>query len=221
MKLARYGYDVIITALLIALGLFIGGLFVGLLAVKLLMFAVAAFIVAFTLYFFRDPERLLPDGVDDGSVVVSPADGRVFIIRDVEHEEFVGGPATQIAIFLSPLNVHVNRIPVSGRVEHVGYFKGKFEAAFKEKSDLNERTHIGIANDRMRLLMKQIAGAVARRIVYEIEEGDEVIVGERFGMIKFGSRTDVFVPAGAIVEVKEGDIVSGGLTVLCRLPERG
>jgi len=134
--------------------------------------------------------------------------------------EYHHGPAKQISIFLSPLNVHVNRVPVSGVVDYYKYVNGKYLVAFHEKSsELNERTHIGIKNSRTRVLFKQIAGAVARRIVCEIKVGDEVHVSDRFGMIKFGSRMDLIVVPEMEIEVKVGDIVVAGETILCRLPE--
>jgi phosphatidylserine decarboxylase len=218
MKLTRYGYDVLTWALLIALGLLITGLILSILAITIPLIVAAVLLAAFTLYFFRDPDRTLPQRATEQSMVVAPADGKVFLIRDVVDDEYMKGPATQIAIFLSPLDVHVNRIPISGTVDHVAYHKGKFAAAFKEKSDLNEQSHIGISNPTMRLLMKQIAGAVARRIVYDLKPGDTVQIGDRFGMIKFGSRTDVFVPPKMLIDVKVGDVVVGGETVLCHMP---
>jgi phosphatidylserine decarboxylase len=134
--------------------------------------------------------------------------------------EYLKGPAKQISIFLSPLNVHVNRIPVSGKIDYYQYIKGKYIVAFDDKaSDINERTHIGIRNERIAILFKQIAGAVARRIVCEVKVGDTVHVGERFGMIKFGSRMDLIVPPNMKIEVGIGDIVVAGETVICRLPK--
>lgn len=215
VKLTRYGTDVIVGALLVALAFLLAGLFIDLLPVKILLIALSIFLTAFTLYFFRDPEREIVGNAGQGGMILSPADGKVVLIQDVVDQEYIKGPAQQISIFLSPLNVHVNRIPISGQIDYVKYIKGKFVAAFHDKaSDLNERTHIGIHNGSTRILMKQIAGAVARRIVYEIEEGDTVTIGERFGMIKFGSRTDLILPPDAKIQVKVGDIVVGGITVI-------
>lgn len=218
MKLARYGYDVLIITLLIAIGLIIGGTFVEMFWLRAGMIALGFFLAIFTLWFFRDPERSLPAGIDDDAVI-SPADGKVFLVHDVHDTEYHKGPAKLIAIFLSPVDVHVNRNPISGTVDHFAYHKGKFTPAFKDKSsEVNERTHIGIQGRNFRLLMKQIAGTVARRIVCPLTVGDEVFVGERFGMIKFGSRTDLIVPPEMVVEVKPGDRVVGGVTVICRMP---
>lgn len=217
MKLTRYGTDVIVVTLLLALGLFVAGMFVDILALRILLILLAVLLAAFTLYFFRDPERVIP-GESDG-IVLSPADGKVVVIRDVVDDEYLKAPAKQISIFLSPLNVHVNRAPISGTVEHFIYNTGQFVAAFHDKaSELNERTHIGITNGRFRVLTKQIAGAIARRIVCPIKVGDTLSIGERFGMIKFGSRTDIIVPAEMVVDVQLGQMVVGGETVLCHLP---
>jgi phosphatidylserine decarboxylase len=217
MKLTRYGTDVIVISLSVALVLIVAGMIVDLMVVKILLIALGLFLTAFTLYFFRDPERLIAS--DTSSIVISPADGKVVVVADVNDQEYHKGPAKQISIFLSPLNVHVNRNPISGVVDYYRYVEGKYLVAFHDKaSELNERTHIGISNDRMKLIVKQIAGAVARRIVCELKVGDEVKAGDRFGMIKFGSRTDLIVPPEMIVEVKVGDIVVGGETVICRMP---
>lgn len=219
MKLTRYGTDVIVTSLLIAIGLIIGGLFVEIAAVRILLVLLGLLLAAFTLYFFRDPERALAEEFREEGIVISPADGKVVVVKDVVDEEYHHGPARQISIFLSPLNVHVNRIPISGVVDYYKYVNGKYLVAFHEKSsELNERTHIGIRNERTRVLFKQIAGAVARRIVCQIKVGDEVHVSDRFGMIKFGSRMDLIVVPEMQIDVKVGDVVVAGETILCRLP---
>lgn len=217
MKLTRYGSDVIIVTLLLALGLFVAGMFVDILALRILLILLAVLLAAFTVYFFRDPERTVPG--DAEGIVLSPADGKVVVIRDIVDDEYLKGPARQISIFLSPLNVHVNRAPISGTVDYFVYNAGQFVAAFHEKaSELNERTHIGIDNGRVRVLTKQIAGAIARRIVCRLAVGDRVAIGDRFGMIKFGSRTDVIVPPDMVIDVELGQMVVGGETILCHLP---
>ncbi len=219
MKLTRYGTDVIVVSLLIAVGLIIGGLFVALTAVKVLLVLLGILLAAFTLYFFRDPERSLSESAREEGIIISPADGKIVVIKDVVDQEYHHGPAKQISIFLSPLNVHVNRYPVSGVIDYYKYVSGKYLVAFHEKSsELNERTHIGIKNGRTRILFKQIAGAVARRIVCNVKVGDEAHVGDRFGMIKFGSRMDLIVTPEMQIEVKLGDMVVAGETILCRLP---
>ena len=219
MKLTRYGLDVLVVTLLIAGGLIVGGLFVDLPIIRWGLLALGVFLTLFTLYFFRDPDRELPAEVQDRGVI-SPADGKVFLVHDIEDTEYHKGPAKLIAIFLSPLDVHVNRNPISGTIDHMVYHEGKFVPAFKDKSsEVNERTHIGIQGEHFRLMMKQIAGSVARRIVCPLTVGDRVEIGERFGMIKFGSRTDLILPPEMELLVKPGDRVVGGETILCVMPE--
>lgn len=166
----------------------------------------------FTLYFFRDPERIAPAA---DNVVVSPADGTVLVVKDVEPDEFIKEPAKQISIFMSPFNVHVNRIPISGKVNYLKYFKGDYLMANHEKADKrNERNVIGITSEYGNILFTQVAGFVARRIVYELKVGQIVNIGDRFGMIKFGSRVDVIAPKNWNVKIKEGDKVTAGETIL-------
>ena len=175
----------------------------------------------FTLYFFRDPRRAPPyEGTERGErVLVSPADGRVVDIEEVEEPEFLGGRALRIGIFLSILDVHVNRSPLAGRVKLVKYTPGKFLAAFNERAATdNESNLVGIEtflHEPLRLAVKQISGIIARRIVCTCRETEDLARGERFGMIKFGSRTELYLPPGAAeISVKVGDRVRGGLTVI-------
>lgn len=212
----RYGYDVVVAAVVIAVAVSAAAiLFVGWRPVRFGVPAAALILLALTIWFFRDPERATPDG--DG-LIVSPADGTVVLITPAQDREFLMGPAVQISIFMSPLNVHVNRFPISGTVCYFRYFPGEYLVAYDEKSSLrNERTHIGIQNARMKVMFKQIAGFVARRIVAEVKEGDRAVAGERFGMIRFGSRVDVLVPAGAEVKVKVGEKTVAGETVLAAM----
>ncbi len=148
-------------------------------------------------------------------MVISPADGKVIVVKKMQEGEYFHSEVTQISIFMSPLNVHVNRNPISGAVQHLRYVKGEYFAAFEDKaSEKNEQMIIGIEGERGKVLFKQIAGFVARRIVCTLHVGDTVKAGERFGMIKFGSRVDVFVPTDAAVRVKAGDITVAGETVL-------
>jgi phosphatidylserine decarboxylase len=179
--------------------------------VTLLLIAV----LVFTLNFFRDPERVTPSGEH---LIISPADGKVIQVRNVREDEFLKDEAVEVSIFMSPLNVHVNRIPASGRVDYYRYIPGEYLVAFDDKSSLrNERTHIGIANSRFKVFFKQIAGFVARRIIAEVEEGKTVKAGERFGMIRFGSRVDIFIPRNATVKVKVGDVAVAGSTVVAEV----
>lgn len=214
--ITKYGYDVFFTIT----GICLIAIVISILAVepripKYTIIVLACLFFGFTLNFFRDPERTTPSGE---SVVVSPADGKVVVVKPAEEREFLKGPGTQISIFMSPLNVHVNRIPVDGVVSHFRYVKGEFFAAFEDKaSERNEQTIIGLENHKGKVLFKQIAGFVARRIVCDLKVGDTVHIGQRFGMIKFGSRVDVFVPGRAVAKVAVGDHAVAGETILAEL----
>lgn len=169
-------------------------------------------IALFMAYFFRDPKRVPPE---DPDVVVSPADGRVTRIDSVAAE--VGAP-TLISIFLSPLDVHINRSPIPGKIVDIVYSPGKFLIATNEQASLvNEQNALTIEGEKITVVCKQIAGILARRIVCWKRKGDRVHLGERFGMIKFSSRTDVLLPATVKVTVVEGDRVRGGITVIGRI----
>lgn len=171
----------------------------------------ALLLAAFLAFFFRDPERTMP--VRPG-MIVAPADGRVVLIRDDVDDAFVG-PARQVSIFLSPFDVHVNRAPVDGTVVAVTHELGRFLPAWREEaSERNERTSVSIEGERGRVLVRQVAGILARRIVCRVHPGDWVRAGDRFGMIKFGSRTDVVLPRGVRVSVTVGDRVRAGETLL-------
>jgi phosphatidylserine decarboxylase len=181
--------------------------------------ALAIVLWVFVLAFFRDPERIIPT---DPQALVSPADGRVTDIEEVSDADFPGGRALRISIFLSIFNVHVNRAPRQARVLSVRYFPGRFLDARDGRCETqNEQLWLDLVEDAApRLLrVKQIAGAVARRIVCWLKPGDRLEAGERFGMIKFGSRTEVLVPAVDVsgVPVKVGDVVHGGSSVLLHL----
>lgn len=217
MGLTKFGKDVIIISVLIASALIIGGLLIPIAILKFLVVLLGILFLLFTLYFFRDPYRTVPkQALENEAIVVSPADGKVVVVQEIEDNEYLQSKAIQICIFLSPLNVHVNRYPISGTLDYFKYVEGKFIVAFDDKaSDINERTHLGITNSKIRVFFKQIAGAVARRIVCPVTVGSRVNVGDKFGMIKFGSRMDVIVPIGTPINVKVGDIVVGGETIIC------
>lgn len=178
-----------------------------------------ALLTLFATYFFRDPKRLVPPGND--SLVVAPADGKVIGIDTVGDVPYVGERAIKISIFLSVLDVHINRVPISGRVEGVDYKEGEFHAAFMDKaSGLNEQTVIRIKSPLgAGVVVKQIAGVLARRIVCRLEEGQQVTVGERFGLIRFGSRTELFLPVDTRLAVAVGDHVAGASSLIGHLPE--
>jgi len=205
-----YGYSTIAKVTLISF-LIAAVAYVLPTTIGIALLAVAVLLLLFTLQFFRDPNRTPP--AKDG-VIVSPADGKVVLIQDVEHH-FFGGAAKQVSIFMSPINVHVNRVPLTGKVTHLKYIEGDYIAAFDHASgERNERTEIGIENGRVKVFFKQISGYVARRIVCELKANDEVQIGERFGMIKFGSRVDVFLPQSVVISVCLGDKVTAGDTIL-------
>ena len=215
--MTRYGYDAIaITAVLAVGGTWLVWAFTDQLWVKVPISLLLVALFGFTLNFFRDPDRVTPAGEN---LIISPADGKVIQVRSVREDEYMKEEAVEVSIFMSPLNVHVNRIPISGRVDYYRYIPGEYLVAFDDKSSLrNERTHIGIANGRFKVFFKQIAGFVARRIIAEVKEGLTVNAGERFGMIRFGSRVDIFVPKHAVVKVKAGDIAVAGSTVVAEVP---
>jgi phosphatidylserine decarboxylase len=176
--------------------------------------AVVALLAAgFFAWFFRDPERRIPQGDD---LVVAPADGRVIEVEGEGHVAEVGGPATRVSIFMSPLNVHVNRAPVTGTVMAVRYRPGKFHAAFSPKaSPDNERNAILIDDDRQRrFLMIQIAGALARRIICYVGPQARIERGARCGIILFGSRVDLYLPPGVTIRVRRGDRLRAGESVI-------
>ena len=176
-------------------------------------------IAAFLLNFFRDPHRA---GSTEHIDVLSPADGTVVQIKDVADGEVWPGLTKQISIFMSVFDVHVNRAPISGRIVHYRYNPGKKIAAMSHKSSLENEQNLTVVEDERggRVAFKQIAGLLARRIVYDKKEGDTVERGERVGMIKFGSRVDVFLPAAAVVKVNIRDKVKVALTVIAELEEK-
>ena len=165
------------------------------------------------LQFFRSPSR---NWAQNDKHIICPADGKVVVIEETEETEYFKDKRIQVSIFMSPINVHVNRNPISGIVKFVKYHKGKYLVAWDPKSSTdNERTTIVIeSKSGVPILFRQIAGALARRIVWYVKEGDEVKQGDQFGFIKFGSRVDVFLPLGTKINVKIGDTVQGGITVL-------
>jgi phosphatidylserine decarboxylase len=220
--LTTYGKDVIIRVLSITLIIDVAAYFINISWLKILLLILSILLFGFTLYFFRDPNREIPANINDDTVL-SPADGKIVQINDIEYsnDNFFskGERLKQISIFLSPLNVHVNRIPVSGIINFYKYIHGEYIVAFDNKSsDRNERTEIGIVSkNNKKILFKQIAGFVARRIVCELKEKQSVSGGDKFGMIKFGSRVDIFVKPDSKIIVKNGDKVTGGESIIAEL----
>ena len=229
MKVAREGY------MFIGLAAFAAGATIARaaahpstprIALAMVLFVLAVWVVAF----FRDPER---DGERGPSVVIAPADGRVVFVGPVDEPAFIGGTATRVSIFMSVFNVHVNRYPITGTVLYAHYNRGRFMSAARDKASLeNEQMSLGIAGgpgvpsdpspgpsaDR-RVLVRQIAGLIARRIVTYGGVGDAVAQGERLGLIRFGSRVDVFLPPDARIAVAVGDRTAAGMTVVARWTE--
>jgi phosphatidylserine decarboxylase len=211
--ISRYGYDVFFTISIICFLLVVVSLlFIEPRIVRYGLITLSALVLVFTINFFRDPERATPPG---DKLIIAPADGKVIMVKDVIEPEYLKSRATMVSIFMSPLDVHVNRNPITGTVGYFRYIQGEYFAAFEEKaSEKNEQTVIGLENGHGKILFKQIAGFVARRIVCTLHSGDQVRAGDRFGMIKFGSRVDVFVPETAVVRVTVGERTIAGETVL-------
>ena len=205
VRIAREGISyVLVPAALMIVGLLLGFWLVG------LSFGVLS---AFMLFFFRDPKREPPR---DKDVVVAPADGRVTRVKPIHSDTPTS--ATLISIFLSPLDVHINRAPIAGEITNVSYTRGKFLMATNERASLvNEQNTLTIKGEEITVVCKQIAGILARRIVCWKRAGEKVTLGERFGLIKFSSRTDVLLPGNVEVLVTEGKKVRGGTTIIGRI----
>jgi len=208
MRIDPAGWPFILGALVLAL--------IGAFAVHTLAGAVLLVLSGFFLFFFRDPDRTVTRA---DKAVLSPADGRVMVAGAPTAQEFPEASWRQISIFLSPMDVHVNRMPVGGRVTRVRYHHGRFLPAYRaDAGDLNEYTEVSIDHGGHTIVVRQIVGILARRIVCRVKEGEKVEPGDRFGVMKFGSRIDVFVPKDTEIAVKVGDRVVGAVTVIATLP---
>ena len=180
-----------------------------------LLAIVVTLIALWVAYFFRDPERT---GDRGATLVVAPADGRLIMMTEVDEPSFIKGRAIRMSIFMNVFNVHVNRYPVDGVVSYVHYNKGKFLNASAEKSSLeNEQMSVGLERGTQRILVRQIAGLIARRIVTYSRVGETVRQGDRMGIIRFGSRVDVFVPPDAHLRARVGDLTTAGTTILAEI----
>ena len=203
MKIDRAGWPFVLGA---------AGPALGLALVLPWLAAVFAVLALFMVYFFRDPERIVPGQPD---AVVSPADGRVLRAGEAEPASAPPGAWKQISIFLSPLDVHINRIPIGGRVARVDYTPGRFLAAYRpESARVNERNEVWIERDGGAVVCRQVVGVLARRLVCRIAPGATVRTGERYGLMKFGSRIDLYLPPRATLRVAVGDRVRSGETVV-------
>lgn len=214
--ITHYGYNVVIGIIIIVAALItVSIIFIGSDILKYLLIIFSILLLVFTFYFFRDPERTTPQ---DENIIIAPADGKIIFVKEVFEDKFLKSDAVQVSIFMSPLNVHVNRFPVSGQIEYFEHIPGKYLVAFEDKaSEANERTLIGVDNGKFKLLFKQIAGFIARRIVADLRVGMKTTAGERFGMIKFGSRVDVITPKNAVIKIKVNDTVKAGETILAEI----
>jgi phosphatidylserine decarboxylase len=214
LNFAREGYPFIGIATILAIGTFT----LALARRSWTLWLVAVIITLLALwvaYFFRDPERI---GERGPKLVVAPADGKLIMMTEIDEPAFVGGRALRLSIFMNVFNVHVNRYPIDGTVKYVHYNPGKFLNAAAEKSSLeNEQSSVGIQLGSYKILVRQIAGLIARRIVTYSKMGDTVKQGERMGMIRFGSRVDIFIPTTSKLRVKVGELTTAGSTVLAEL----
>jgi len=179
---------------------------------------ISLLLTAFVLSFFRDPERFIPD---DEDALISPADGKIIVSKKVQDDTFTGGEAYKLSIFMNVFNVHVNRNPMSGIVERIMYQPGKFYAADTEKGELQNEYCATVMRTSTghKIAFVQIAGLIARRIICWLENGDSIKKGERMGLIRFGSRVDLYLPVDAEIHVQMGQKVRAGETVLARLKE--
>lgn len=201
--------------------------FIGIFAFLTILAAIFSFncltiifllITAFTLYFFRDPERFVPE---DENAIICPADGKIIVMERVSENPFIEGHAFKVSIFMNVFNVHVNRNPIAGKVEKIIYKPGQFYSADSKKgAEYNENCGVIVetANSK-KIAYVQVAGLIARRIVCWLEKGDTVTAGKRFGLIRFGSRVDLYLPVDAVIEVKLGDKVRSGETILGYISE--
>lgn len=218
MKIHKEGYPTIALALvfsiiLIAIAHYV---FPAFDIAKYTAYAISAFVIIIALQFFRSPTR---NWTEHHTSVICPADGKVVVIEETEETEFFKDKRLQVSIFMSPVNVHVNRYPISGIVKYAKYHAGKFLVAWHPKSSTdNERTTVVVEHESgVQVLFRQIAGALARRIVMYSKEGDKAEQSKEFGFIKFGSRVDVFLPVGTKVNVNLNQNVKGGVTILAEI----
>ena len=205
LKFAREGYPFILVFAVITI--------LTLSFVEPLLMSVIPFsLTLFMCYFFRDPERVTTDGKD---FLYAPADGKIILIRETTEDEVLNGKALEVSIFMSVFNVHVNRAPCAGVVKRVEHYPGRFMAAFREEaSKANEHVTMMLESDHDKIVVRQVAGLLARRIVCRAKPGDMLTQGQRFGLIKFSSMVDIFMPLNTQIKVKEGDSVRAGESIL-------
>jgi len=213
----REGFATIFVVSLILIGInYLSDKFISIELIKNILVALSLGVLIIVLQFFRNPTRKLTVEPDS---IVAPCDGKVVVIEKVFEKEYLNTECTQISIFMSPLNVHVNRNPVTGLVKYFKYHPGKYLVAWHPKSsELNERTTTVIQTENgTKILFRQIAGALARRICWYVKEGQPVVQSAEMGFIKFGSRVDIFIPLDAEIKVSIGDKTSGGQSIIAKL----
>ncbi|MCS6808097.1 MAG: phosphatidylserine decarboxylase [Bacteroidota bacterium] len=217
--ITRYGYDNFFALLAGSMMLVVFGIQADMSITRHVLIVLGIGVAAFAFWFFRNPRRRIPaEALSDDSIVLAPADGTIVRIVTTDEPRLIQGIAIQISIFLSPLDVHVNRIPANGEIVFSDYKPGKFLIATNHRaSEENEQTIIGLVNSKGAIVFKQLTGVLARRIVNEAHVGQRYSAGEEFGMMKFGSRMDILVPETADVRVSVGQRVVGGETILCQL----
>ncbi len=217
--LTKYGTDNIIVMLAIGLAMLASLWYLPKYWLSIPLAVLGIILILFTFWFFRDPERVLPErALSDTSLVISPADGKIVEIVDEREDFYMKDSVRRISIFLSPLDVHVNRIPISGVVEYYDYNPGAYMVAYHPKSsEKNEQSRIGVKTQHGKIFFKQIVGIVARRLVCDLKVGDSVRVGEKFGMMKFGSRMDIMLLPDSEIYVTIGDRVVAGETVIAKI----
>ena len=213
MKLIhKEGYRIILTTIVILIGLNYAIGYFGIEWFNTIALIASIIFFSLILQFFRNPIRKVTASENE---VVAPADGKVVVIEEVEETEYFKDKRIQVSIFMSPINVHVNRYPINGKVQYAKYHPGKYLVAWHPKSSTeNERTTVVVENDKIAVLFRQIAGALARRIVMYSKENDIASKGEDFGFIKFGSRVDLFFPVGTKIEVELNQVVKGNKTII-------
>ena len=213
MKLIhKEGYRIIFTTIVILLGLNYAIAYFSIEWLNTVTIIASVIFFFLILQFFRNPMRKVTASENE---VVAPADGKVVVIEEVEETEYFKDKRLQVSIFMSPINVHVNRYPINGKVQYAKYHPGKYLVAWHPKSSTeNERTTVVVENDKIAVLFRQIAGALARRIVMYSKQNDIAIKGEDFGFIKFGSRVDLFFPLGTKIEVQLNQVVIGNKTII-------
>lgn len=218
MRIHREGFKYItIATILFAIIGFLAYKYLFAIPILFWLLFLPAFLIWFwVISFFRLPNRMHVQGEDK---IVAPADGKVVVIEETYEPEYFKDKRLQVSVFMSPMNVHVNRNPISGVVKYMKYHPGKYLVAWHPKSSTeNERTTMVLGNNRTEILLRQVAGALARRICYYVKEGDAVKQNDEFGFIRFGSRVDIYFPLGTKIDVKIGDKVKGGVTVLSHFP---